>query len=298
MFQIKIIYTTDLHGIKGLYFQLFQLAIDWQPDVVIVGGDILPKHGPFYRSIENQRDFIVRFLRYELKEIHKKLPEVEIYGMMGNDDWIVTMPYLAELQSYGLLKLLHTKKYMLEREFEIIGYGNVPPTPFSNKDSERIDTADLPMEAQNVAACISTESGIITIDPEHHFRSHHTIEEELVNLPVPNSFQRTVYVMHSPPFGTKLDVLHNGRPAGSHAIRRFIEKKQPFLTLHGHVHESPLVSGSYWDTIGDTLCLNSGQSINDLHAVVFELEDVENTMKHTIFQRNSSPKKIRHNNQK
>jgi|LGOV01.1.fsa_nt_gb Icc-related predicted phosphoesterase len=280
---MKIIYTADLHGIEGLYSQLFCLAVNRRADAIIIGGDLLPKHGAFSTSGEDQRDFISRFMKPRLEEIHGKLPGLEVYAMMGNDDWLINMPLLEELQSHGLLKLLHNKKYRLGNGFELIGYGNVPPTPFSIKDSERLDTADAPIEPQHFAAYVSGDKNIRQIDSAMHFSRHNTIEQELARLPVPKSYKKTVYVMHAPPFRTNLDVLYDGRSVGSRAIRQFIEKTQPYLTLHGHIHEAPSRSGSYWEKIGNTVCINPGQATRDLHAVVFELEDVLNTMNHTIF---------------
>jgi Icc-related predicted phosphoesterase len=89
--------------------------------------------------------------------------------------------------------------------------------------------------------------------------------------------------MHAPPFQTNLDVLYDGRPVGSRAIRQFIEKNRPHLTLHGHIHEAPSRSGSHWVKIGNTVCINPGQTTDELHAVMFKLEDVLNKMNHTIF---------------
>jgi Icc-related predicted phosphoesterase len=66
-------------------------------------------------------------------------------------------------------------------------------------------------------------------------------------------------------------------------VRAFIEQHQPPLTLHGHIHESPAVSGSYADRIGRTLCVNPGQSPDRLHAVIFDTDDLCATMCHTIF---------------
>ena len=117
---MKIIYTADLHGIEGLYSELSQLATNCQTDVIIIGGDLLPKHGLFSTSVENQQDFIIRCMKPMLEKIHDKLPGLEIYTMMGNDDWLINMPYLEELQSQGLLRLLHNKKYRIGKGFEII----------------------------------------------------------------------------------------------------------------------------------------------------------------------------------
>ena len=52
-------------------------------------------------------------------------------------------------------------------------------------------------------------------------------------------------------------VLTTGRPrmipVGSQAVRTIIEKYQPLLGLHGHIHESPGFA-----RIGRTQCLNPG----------------------------------------
>ena len=45
---------------------------------------------------------------------------------------------------------------------------------------------------------------------------------------------------------------------GSVAVRQAIEKHQPMLGLHGHIHES-----SGFDKIGRTLCLNPGSEYGE-----------------------------------
>jgi Icc-related predicted phosphoesterase len=97
--------------------------------------------------------------------------------------------------------------------------------------------------------------------------------------------------MHSPPSGTRLDLIQGGKSAGSRSIKTFIEKNQPLLTLHGHIHESPELSGAYMDRIGETPSINPGQSawsgrdVMKLHAITFEIERIEETLTHTCFQR-------------
>src|SRR3989454_12855623 len=61
---------------------------------------------------------------------------------------------------------------------------------------------------------------------------------------------RAIFNFHPPPFGTSLDEapaldenlrpLHGGRAlrhVGSTAVRGAIDKNQPPLSLHGHIHE-------------------------------------------------------------
>ncbi|MCD6483475.1 MAG: metallophosphoesterase [Candidatus Odinarchaeota archaeon] len=43
---------------------------------------------------------------------------------------------------------------------------------------------------------------------------------------------------HSPPYGTAIDLLFNGKHAGSRTIYKFIEKGKPLLSIHGHIHEA------------------------------------------------------------
>jgi Icc-related predicted phosphoesterase len=77
-----------------------------------------------------------------------------------------------------------------------------------------------------------------------------------------------IFNFHAPPFESKLDeaplldkelnpIIQGGSvimvPVGSKAVRKTIEEYQPFLGLHGHIHES---SGSI--KIGRTYCVNPG----------------------------------------
>jgi Icc-related predicted phosphoesterase len=79
---------------------------------------------------------------------------------------------------------------------------------------------------------------------------------------------RTVYVLHSPPYGTTLDLLHDGTPVGSPAVRAFLARHAPPLSLHGHIHESPGVVRR-----GRTVSVNPGDSASRLRAVLVDLAD-------------------------
>jgi hypothetical protein len=80
--------------------------------------------------------------------------------------------------------------------------------------------------------------------------------------------ERTIFSFHCPPHGSGLDeapeltedmkLKDAGRapvPLGSTAVRAAIERHQPLLSLHGHIHES---RGN--TRIGRTLCINPGSS--------------------------------------
>jgi Icc-related predicted phosphoesterase len=60
---------------------------------------------------------------------------------------------------------------------------------------------------------------------------------------------------------------------GSMAIERFIRRRQPLLTLHGHVHESARLTGAWSQTIGRTHCLSAAHDGPELAIVRFDPAD-------------------------
>ena len=59
---------------------------------------------------------------------------------------------------------------------------------------------------------------------------------------------------------------------GSVAIKRFVEERQPSLTLHGHVHEATRLTGQWKIRIGRTVCINGAHDGPELALVRFDLE--------------------------
>jgi Icc-related predicted phosphoesterase len=105
------------------------------------------------------------------------------------------------------------------------------------------------------------------------------IARTLAKLQVPP--ERSVLNFHCPPYGSGLDLanavddnlrlVHAGRitaPVGSTAVRRAIERHQPILSLHGHVHEA-----RGFARIGRTLAINPGSSYGhgDLLGAIVDL---------------------------
>jgi Icc-related predicted phosphoesterase len=91
-------------------------------------------------------------------------------------------------------------------------------------------------------------------------------------------------VIHCPPFETRCDVLFDGQHIGSVAVRRWIEQRQPLLTLHGHIHESPRVSGGFFDRIGKTTVVNPGCDYQRPHLVFINLANLAE-LEHSVYGR-------------
>jgi Icc-related predicted phosphoesterase len=95
---------------------------------------------------------------------------------------------------------------------------------------------------------------------------------------------QAIFNLHVPPYDTNLDIapeldenltpklsLTGGFkmvPVGSKAVRKAIEKYNPLVGLHGHIHESRSAQ-----KIGKTMCINPGSEYGEgvLRGVVLEL---------------------------
>ncbi|AET33880.1 metallophosphoesterase family protein [Pyrobaculum ferrireducens] len=77
-------------------------------------------------------------------------------------------------------------------------------------------------------------------------------EEDLGVLLYSLSPSPHILVVHNPPRG-HLDKVGGVRPVGSLSVKRYIEEKQPILSVHGHIHEDRGI-----DIIGDTVLVNPG----------------------------------------
>jgi uncharacterized protein len=284
---MKCLFTSDLHGETNLYQQLLSLTASTSPEIVLIGGDFLPSFPPtkqYEDMVPNQKTFIGQFLSPLFNRILETTTAQQIFLIPGN--WDLGYSYIFQEPMESIIDL-NQKGYQLKNGYELIGYPFVPPTPFRPKDYEKMDDREASWPPQKNPSYIrsSDQTDQLTpIDPYLYLKRQETIEEDLDRLKNPLHPKRTVYIMHSPPFGTRLDLIQGGKSAGSRSIKTFIEKTQPLLTLHGHIHESPQLSGAYLDRIGETLMVNPGQFVwEKLHAVIFRLEDIEGTLRHTFY---------------
>ena len=277
---MKTLYTSDLH-VDGLHYKrLYNLVNNNKIDCLIIGGDLIPNQPDFFSSVDNQRDFLQKSLNPFFSKLKAEKPSISVFLMMGNDDRAANMDFLEKMEEDGIINLIHKRRHKLEENLHLIGYGYVPITPFRCKDWERFDTQEKKALQAPEKSFFSSAQGMREIDINKVIGKFNIIEEDMKELAEMSDPERTIYVMHAPPFNTTLDRIHGGIPCGSKSLRDFIEKCQPFLTLHGHIHESPMVSGSFMEKTGRTVSINPGQEHGVLHAVVFDTADLMGTLQY------------------
>jgi len=161
---------------------------------------------------------------------------VPAFVMLGNDDY----PELASLLDGKWLRYVEEQVVELPGGFEMISLGYSNRTPW---DSPReLDDDELGARVEALAEQLK--------DPG-----------------------QAVFNLHCPPHGTHLDQAallddqfrprsEGGQvltgPVGSAAVRRLIERYQPLLGLHGHIHESPGAQ-----RLGRSFVLNPGSEYGD-----------------------------------
>lgn len=300
---MRLVYTADLHGDIQSYRALLDLAVTTGARAAIVGGDLLPHAIKLDGAVQIQRDFITGQLRPLLEAFHRQHPTVAVYLLAGNDDWAAAIAALDDLEAAGLAYPLHERVYRLnndqadaqsravggaaagaaDQSLWLAGYACVPLTPFSIKDYERRDTGTLPPFSFSMA--YASWSGSIQPIKASAITAQPSIAEGMANLARHSTPARTIYVCHAPPADTPLDQMPREKHIGSKALRTFIETQLPLLTLHGHSHESPQLSGRYAVQIGQTWSVNPGHDQRRFQAVALDTNDIAGTIEHTVFGR-------------
>lgn len=269
-------FATDLHGKVERYNKLFSRILSEKPEAVFLGGDLLPS-GLFALTNDEKviDNFINDFLINGFQNLKKKLAEKypRVFLILGNDDGKINEKDFIDGQQLGVWEYINNKKIKFE-DFNIYGYSYIPPTPFQLKDWEKYDVSRF-----TDPGCVSPEEGWHSVDVPKHELRYSTIEKDLNTLVRGNSLANTIFLFHTPPYKTNLDrAALDGQMVdhvpldvhvGSIAVKRFIEKNQPAITLHGHVHESARLTGTWKDTIGKTHLFTAAHDGPELALVRF-----------------------------
>jgi Icc-related predicted phosphoesterase len=241
---------------------------------VLLGGDLLP-HGLGERA----DSFVAEYLAAKFRALRTVLAGAypRVFVIFGNDDARIHEEDLYQGEREGLWEYIHGKRTSLG-SLTLAGYAYVPPTPFLLKDWERYDVGRYVDPG-----CVSPEEGVRTVPVPENETRYATIARDLEELTMGLDTKSLVMLVHGPPHSTKLDraaldgVEVDHAPVDSHvgsvALRRFIERRQPLLTLHGHIHESARLTGSWRDRIGATELLSAAHDGPELALVRLDLDD-------------------------
>ena len=285
--RTRVFFATDIHGSERCFRKWLNAATVYDAQALILGGDLTGKaivplvrtangwRGELYgRPVEARGDD-------DLKEIHDHIRTLGFYDVLVSDEEAEALKepdYRDQVFSRVIRESVETWVDLVGRRLADLGVavymmlGNddhselakfLRQSPIITYSEDQLTS--LPGGYEMVSCGFSTPT------PWHLERE--VSEEELATMIDRQVASLTdpefaVFNLHNPPYGTHLDQApkldENLRPlvssagpqvesVGSHAVRSVIERVQPMLALHGHIHESP---GS--ERIGRTLCINPG----------------------------------------
>jgi hypothetical protein len=274
-------FVSDLHGQTDRYRKLLAAVEDERPRAVFLGGDLLPAGLAALHALPpGPQDFIRDFLVPRLLELRQGMgPDAypRVFLILGNDDGRSEEEAVVAAVTQGVWEYLHDRRTVLG-DRDIYGYACIPPSPFALKDWERYDVSRYVEPGS-----ISPEDGLRTVPVDPGTLRHASIARELDALLGTRSAERAIFLFHAPPHDSHLDrAALDGRMVdhvpldvhvGSIAVRRFIEQRRPWITLHGHVHESARLTGHWRQQIGVTWCLSAAHDGPELALVRFDPDD-------------------------
>ncbi len=257
----KILFTADLHGNMFQYNKVFQYALENNTNIIIFGGDLTPKIPIERRTPQGQRDFLENELFPALKEFYDK-SETHVLFVMGNDDFRSNHDLMVEGQAFYGYRMIDQIPYITKSGYTIMGYSYVPYTPFKYKCWERCDLnsqKDFSHRPEiRIEGVISQDNDLVPYSLES-ILSDHSIEDDMEGIASKvEDVSKLILISHAPPYNTVCDYTRHEKHVGSRAIRGFVENKQPFMTLHGHIHETVDLTGDFKENIGNTICASVG----------------------------------------
>lgn len=301
----RIFFATDVHGSERCFLKFTNSWKVFDVKVLILGGDIT---GKMFVPIVEMPDgkYKTGYLGKEMtlknldkvKELEKNISDSGFYPYVTTKAEVDILSSNKAKQDELITKLMKERleKWMRIAEERLAGKGIKCYITGGNDDPAFIDKILSKSEVVE-----DPENKVVEIDKDHEMISsglsnmtpwccpRDVSEEELARkiksmASKVKNMNSCVFNFHCPPYDSGLDIAPKitkdlkfvtvgGKnvmiPVGSTAVRSAIEKYQPLLGLHGHIHE-----GKGFAHIGKTLCLNPGAEYQEgiLRAAVVDLE--------------------------
>lgn len=282
-------FVSDLHGSVERYNKLFVKIGEELPKAVFLGGDLLPSGLFMFTSdYDVPANFIEGVIRKGFCRLKEKLKDryPRVFIILGNDDSRADEDIIVKIETEGLWEYVHNKKVKFG-DYNVYGYAFIPPTPFRMKDWEKYDVSRYVDPG-----CVPPEEGSHSFEIKEDDIIYSTIQKDIEMLIGLEDVSKSIFLFHTPPYKTNLDrAALDGKTfdhtpldvhVGSIAVQRFIEKKQPLITLHGHVHESASITGSWQDKIGSTYAFSAAHNDSELALIRFNPKNPKNATRELL----------------
>jgi Icc-related predicted phosphoesterase len=301
----RVFFITDVHGSTRCFKKFLNAAKFYKADILVLGGDLT---GKVLIPIVDQGDGTYR-CRFEGNELslknRKEVDEVVARAVdAGLYTRIMTRKEFDEVSADPKNVTAAFNKAMVDRVVEWVHLaedrlGKTDVKCYISPGND--DLFDVDPVLSSSSYVINPEGKVVSIDGEHEMitlgYTNHTpwhspreVDEEELGRMIESlaggisNMMTAIFNIHVPPINTPIDrapmvdenlkvVVRAGQvqmtSAGSSACRAAIEKHQPMLGIHGHIHES-----HGFVMIGRTLCANPGSDYGEgvLRGFLTEIE--------------------------
>ena len=292
--RTTIFFATDIHGSERCFMKFINAAKFYQANVLILGGDITGKalvplvhqaNGSYRANFLGQNPTLED--EKAIDEFERQVRHAGAYPFRTTDEELAAMENDRKLvdQLFTRLMIESVQRWCEIAEQRLRGTGvRCFISPGNDDEPEIIDVLKAASYVE------MPEGNVIMIDDEHEMISSGFANTTPWHAPrdIPDEDlaafidgmvsklcapEKAVFNIHVPPYNTGLDtapLLDNNLkplvvagevatgPVGSKAIRAAIERYQPLVSVHGHIHESRAAN-----KIGRTTCLNPGSEYGD-----------------------------------
>jgi uncharacterized protein len=303
--RTKVFFVSDVHGSDRCFRKFINAGKFYGANVLILGGDVT---GKAIVPIVRMADGTVRVREGSTELSLRSQSEIEglkkSVGDAGNYPYVADSKEFEGLASNPGRVVDLFKRLMVERlqswitlaDDRLAGTGIKCYISPGNDDILEVD--EVLSSGKHV---VNPEGKVVEVDGQHEmitlgytnrtpWDSPREVDEDVLKERIDAMAERVkempdaIFNIHVPPIGTPIDqapkldkdlkpVVSGGEvvmaSAGSSAVRDCIEKYQPLVGLHGHVHES---RGTV--KIGRTVCFNPGSEYGSgiLRGVICELD--------------------------
>jgi len=291
--RTTIFFATDIHGSERCFMKFVNAAKFYQATVLILGGDITGKalvpivrrNGSYHASFLGQDATLTT--ENELEDFEKRVRHAGAYPHRTTPDEMAALEVDRSLVDALFTRLMVES---VQRWCEIAAERLKGTGVRCYIDAGNDDEPEIVAVLKQASYVEMPEGRVMQIDDEHEmvsagfanitpWRAPRDIPDEDLAALIESMAsklqapERAVFNVHVPPYATGLDIaplldenlkpiivggdIATG-PVGSKAVRAAIERYQPLVSLHGHIHESRAVG-----KLGRTTCINPGSEYGD-----------------------------------
>lgn len=291
----RIFFATDIHGSEKCFKKFVNAGKFYNVDALILGGDLTGKmlvpiveHGQTYKYSLFEDNFEAK--AEDLPSVEEKIRTMGYYPLITSPKDFEELSAKPERvhEIFQRLAVETLKRWVSLAEERLKDSGIKFYIAGGNDDDETVEPI---LDASEYI--VNPEGKVINFDGKHEmissaysnltpWKTPRELPEEQLERKIQSMIEKlenvktAIFNLHAPPINSQLDtcveldtsvyppkpIFEGGSPkqysAGSSAVRNLIEKYQPLLGLHGHIHES---RGAIY--IGRTLCINPGSEYGE-----------------------------------